>query len=285
MSAEPAVERPLLARSPLDEVERDLLQARTLVEAAMSEHRRRLAAAALVDLTEESDPAGDTLRTLAASARDELVLVMAAGGWAAEVLPELGNLLKAGVRVRMLCAKDAVRAPWGSRLIDKALAYGVQVRVAETALQELVLVDEQLAAVRTGPHALLVRAPAMLRALRGLFSGAWESASPADDRRLGEDDGLDGLQLRILALLSAGYKDDAAARQLGLSVRTYRRHVADIMRDVGAASRFQAGARAAELGLLPRGAGSARGAGSSRGADSGGQPSMPPSIWKTAPVM
>ncbi|MFG2000946.1 hypothetical protein ACGFNU_17545 [Spirillospora sp. NPDC048911] len=275
MSAEPAVERPLPSRSPLDEVERDLLKARTLVEAAMFEHRRRLAAATLVDLAEENDPAGETLRTLAASAREELVLVMAAGGWAAEVLPELGDLLKTGVRVRMLCAKDAVRAPWGSRLIDKAQASGVEVRVAETSLQELVLVDEQAAAVRTGSQgsqALLVRTPAMLRALRGLFSGAWESASPAEHRRIGEDDGLDGLQLRILTLLSAGYKDDAAARQLGLSVRTYRRHVAEIMRDVGAASRFQAGARAAELGLLSR-------------VDSRGQPSMPPSIWNTAPVI
>jgi len=57
------------------------------------------------------------------------------------------------------------------------------------------------------------------------------------------------LTRQILVLLNAGYKDDAAARQLGLSVRTYRRHVAEIMRALGAASRFQAGARAAKLGL------------------------------------
>ncbi|MGH2602897.1 MAG: response regulator transcription factor, partial [Dehalococcoidia bacterium] len=59
------------------------------------------------------------------------------------------------------------------------------------------------------------------------------------------------LTQQVLRLLDAGYKDDAAARQLGMSVRTYRRHVAEIMRSLGATSRFQAGARAAELGLRP----------------------------------
>jgi DNA-binding NarL/FixJ family response regulator len=35
-----------------------------------------------------------------------------------------------------------------------------------------------------------------------------------------------------------------------VSLRTYRRHVAEIMRELDANSRFQAGARAVELGLL-----------------------------------
>jgi ATP/maltotriose-dependent transcriptional regulator MalT len=87
------------------------------------------------------------------------------------------------------------------------------------------------------------------RTYQALFTWVWESAIPAVDyRRLGVRV-RDGLTQQILVFLNAGYKDDAAARQLGLSVRTYRRHVAEIMRDLGAASRFQAGARAAKLGL------------------------------------
>ena len=35
-----------------------------------------------------------------------------------------------------------------------------------------------------------------------------------------------------------------------VSLRTYRRYVAEIMRELGANSRFQAGVRAVELGLL-----------------------------------
>ncbi len=42
-----------------------------------------------------------------------------------------------------------------------------------------------------------------------------------------------------------------AARELSVSVRTYRRYVAEMMSLLGADSRFQAGVRAAELGLPP----------------------------------
>jgi DNA-binding NarL/FixJ family response regulator len=43
-----------------------------------------------------------------------------------------------------------------------------------------------------------------------------------------------------------------AARELNVSLRTYRRHVAEILRELGASSRFQAGARAVELGLMQK---------------------------------
>lgn len=48
----------------------------------------------------------------------------------------------------------------------------------------------------------------------------------------------------ILAQLADGVKDETAAQRLGMSVRTYRRHVADLYSDLGANSRFQAGMRA-----------------------------------------
>ncbi|MFV2022916.1 response regulator transcription factor, partial [Micromonospora sp. LOL_023] len=51
-------------------------------------------------------------------------------------------------------------------------------------------------------------------------------------------------------LLAAGYKDEATARELRISVRTYRRHVATLMERLNAESRFQAGIQAAKAGLL-----------------------------------
>jgi DNA-binding NarL/FixJ family response regulator len=60
---------------------------------------------------------------------------------------------------------------------------------------------------------------------------------------------LDDQGLQILRMLGAGLKDEAAARSLGLSLRTYRRRVAELMASLGAESRFQAGLRARELGL------------------------------------
>jgi DNA-binding NarL/FixJ family response regulator len=46
-----------------------------------------------------------------------------------------------------------------------------------------------------------------------------------------------------------GVTDQSAARQLGLSLRTYRRRVADLLAELDADSRFQAGLRAGELGI------------------------------------
>ena len=46
---------------------------------------------------------------------------------------------------------------------------------------------------------------------------------------------------RVLEELALGYKDETAARRLGISRRTLRRRVHDAMGKLGADSRFQAG--------------------------------------------
>jgi DNA-binding NarL/FixJ family response regulator len=53
----------------------------------------------------------------------------------------------------------------------------------------------------------------------------------------------------VLRLLADGLTDDAVARRIGVSVRTVRNDVASVMVSLGARSRFQAGVRAARLGL------------------------------------
>ncbi|MDG9711379.1 hypothetical protein [Streptomyces sp. DH10] len=53
----------------------------------------------------------------------------------------------------------------------------------------------------------------------------------------------------VLRALGSGATDETAARELGMSLRTYRRRVAERLNALGAGSRFQAGMRAGELGL------------------------------------
>ncbi|WP_250280907.1 LuxR C-terminal-related transcriptional regulator [Frankia sp. CiP1_Cm_nod2] len=65
-----------------------------------------------------------------------------------------------------------------------------------------------------------------------------DNSAPSDSERL------------LLRLLSLGAKDEAAARHLGVSVRTVRRMIADLMRRMGARSRFQAGILAAKKDWL-----------------------------------
>jgi DNA-binding NarL/FixJ family response regulator len=58
------------------------------------------------------------------------------------------------------------------------------------------------------------------------------------------------LRSTILELLASGVTDEVAARRIGISSRTFRRHVATIMDELQADSRFQAGVAAARAGLV-----------------------------------
>jgi DNA-binding NarL/FixJ family response regulator len=66
---------------------------------------------------------------------------------------------------------------------------------------------------------------------------------------LGGDQREEG-QRDILELLMLGAKDEAIARHLGVSLRTVRRRVADLMDDLGTGTRFQAGMEAVRRGWL-----------------------------------
>ncbi|MFH9608090.1 DNA-binding response regulator [Streptomyces sp. NPDC017448] len=59
-----------------------------------------------------------------------------------------------------------------------------------------------------------------------------------------------GIGRRVLMTMCTVGKDEAGARRLGVSVRTYRRHVADLMQTLGAASRAQAALLARERGWI-----------------------------------
>ncbi|MFI6996899.1 hypothetical protein [Nocardia sp. NPDC050175] len=61
---------------------------------------------------------------------------------------------------------------------------------------------------------------------------------------------FNALTVAVVTAMNAGLKDEAAARRLSVSLRTYRRYVAEVMTSLGVATRFQLGVRAAELGLL-----------------------------------
>jgi len=58
------------------------------------------------------------------------------------------------------------------------------------------------------------------------------------------------ISLTVLQTLNAGLKDEVAARRLSVSLRTYRRHIAELMDYFGVKTRFQLGVRVAEVGLL-----------------------------------
>jgi DNA-binding CsgD family transcriptional regulator len=237
-----------------DDVERALLSARALVDAAISNHRRQTTSPPIVELPDDEDTVSMTVRRLVALTRTELICVPSPvryRSWPA--LAEMGTLPPRGIAVRMLCAPDTMLTADGAEFVEHAVANGIEARVSDSTLPELLMADDRVALIRPNPDetapATVAYAPSILHTLRALFTSTWRSARPALEHLAAEPDGP--LTRDILYCLSAGHKDDAAARKLGLSVRTYRRHVAELLREMGAASRFQAGVRAAELRLLP----------------------------------
>ncbi|HEY3870846.1 MAG TPA: hypothetical protein VGM10_20970 [Actinocrinis sp.] len=108
---------------------------------------------------------------------------------------------------------------------------------------------------RTEPAALLVRAPAVIRVVTGLFESVWERAVPI--RATGSEPIVDeaaseptALDLHILSQLMAGATDAAIAKQLGLGLRTVQRRVAHLMELASVTTRLQLGWAAARRGWL-----------------------------------
>jgi len=79
---------------------------------------------------------------------------------------------------------------------------------------------------------------------------AFHHAYAAPDPSPGAGTQLSQLEIRILRCLSAGLKDEQAARRLEISVRTYRRRVTALCDRLHASSRFEAGVAAAKRGLV-----------------------------------
>jgi hypothetical protein len=100
-----------------------------------------------------------------------------------------------------------------------------------------------------GREYTVTTSPALLGGVYSLFTAAWEAATDLGAYLRGEVPDLAPEAREILWALGAGLTDEAAARRLGTSLRTYRRRVAELMAALEAGSRFQAGVRAAELGL------------------------------------
>ncbi len=132
--------------------------------------------------------------------------------------------------------------------------YGAQVRITADEINETIVLDRRLVIlagdVRAGRRSYsVITQPEVVQGVNSLFDAAWRSSTDLAvyDARIAE---IRQLAPQVLDLLGQGVKDESAARALGLGVRTYRRRVAELMDALGAESRFQAGVRARELGLV-----------------------------------
>ncbi|MEW2290139.1 helix-turn-helix transcriptional regulator [Streptomyces sp. NPDC047841] len=173
-----------------------------------------------------------------------------------EALDRDRAMLRRGIRLRTLYHHTARFNGPSQSYVSAASQLGAEYRTVYDLFGRLIVFDQELAFLQAQDDefgAVVVREKSMIAYLTEIFDRTWHTAQPFSDA---PSAGLEGtareLHRPILRLLAAGLKDEALARRLGMSLRTTRRHIATIMQDLGATSRFQAGVIAAQRGLLGR---------------------------------
>ncbi|MGW8333423.1 helix-turn-helix transcriptional regulator [Streptomyces sp. NPDC055808] len=158
-----------------------------------------------------------------------------------------------GPALRKLYSPEALPDARAERRLARMAAGGADIRICTAPLgQETIVLDRRIAILAGAPgHGrrtyTVIRTPDVVAGLRSLVHAAWASSPGLDDHLRRRPPALGADARRILRALAAGHTDEVAARQLGMSLRTYRRRVAELMEALGATSRFQAGLRAREL--------------------------------------
>jgi DNA-binding CsgD family transcriptional regulator len=202
---------------------------------------------------------GDVVRLLRALAEESSgdLLWFRPDQWRLPVTHEVDELVRelvaAGRRSRVIYpARVLEEAPEVVRARAEA---GELVRIVASVPTRIAVLGSGVALISdrwggsTGRR-LVVREHSLVGALSALFESVWERAVTVPGMAGGLDVDAVGRQRLLLQQLARGAKDEQIARALGVSLRTVRRRVAEIMEDLGAESRFQAGAEAVRRGWL-----------------------------------
>lgn len=131
-----------------------------------------------------------------------------------------------------------------------------EIRATQAELPEVAILDAAIAFIPSCPMTLpatvaVVRDELVVAQLKRFFDAAWDHAAlpPRREPILKASDSE--IKVRIVRMLADGAKDETVARGLGISLRTCRKHVAEILEELGSSSRFQAGVRAGLAGMVP----------------------------------
>lgn len=158
---------------------------------------------------------------------------------------EVSTRLRDHLSVRGLYASESLEYPGALAAAKRAIEHGEQSRTHPRVPMKLAIADHRTALLPLVledmvASALVIRPCALLDALVALFELLWEQGTPL----IPEQGGTAPSDPGLLALLAAGAKDETIARELGISSRTVTRRVGELLDELGARTRFQAGALA-----------------------------------------
>jgi len=216
------------------------------------------------EIVDVVDGAPTIRRMLAAWSRrtEQEVLVAHPGGGLSEDSLARGLLLELpvldrGVRMRTLLHHSTRRHRPTRHYVETVTGSGAAIRTVSTVPGRMIMFDRSVAFIPVGgssTSAALVRASPVVDYLLAVFDSLWVAGRPyLDDSAEAEEAVHSDERQVLLRHLASGVKDDVVARRLGMSVRTCRRHIAAVMSELGADSRFQAGLLAYRAGLFDDG--------------------------------
>lgn len=252
----------LIARrqADLERQQREVANGRLMVARMVSEYTDRVRPDQLhAERLLGMDAVRSRIEHLAVSARTECLSLMPGRAQSQASLDASRPLDEAALRrgvVLRTVYQDSVRNDAGTLAYADWLAeQGGEVRAAPVLPARLLVIDRQIALVpidadNSRAGAIQFTGTGVVTALQALFDLVWERATPLTRVPERGSGGLTAQQSQLLRLLGEGLTDEAAANRLGVSQRTARRMMSDLMTLLGARSRFEAGRRAAERGWL-----------------------------------
>ena len=223
-----------------------------------AEASRRVSTDSAVEVLEDPGQVMSVLIEYARAASDCVLMARPGPGATADIQEDSVqkdvDMLRQGVRRRTLYHSSIRDHMPTRRAVEIVTAAGGEFRTLPHMPLRAVIFDSKVAVIPRGRCAddragLVIRDPDMIHVFVRMFDFAWELGDPflTEEAQPGQ---LNSIQRSILRALAAGQSDEVIARRLGISVRTCRRHIAKMLEDLGAESRFQAGVKAHRAGWI-----------------------------------
>jgi DNA-binding CsgD family transcriptional regulator/DNA-binding Lrp family transcriptional regulator len=209
-----------------------------------------------IERLQSSDDVVAVIRSLSAASSGDL-LWMRPDPWNVASGEQLDlwvtDLIASGRRSRAIYQVDVLRNAPGT--LRRRVEAGEHVRLLAEVPTRMAVFGTSAAVIVEQFHVfddrrLVLRQPSLISAMTLLFEGLWEKAMPVPGLDAHREVRGASAQRLLLTQLAGGAKDEQIARALDLSVRTVRRRVSDVMDELGATSRFQAGVEAVRRGWL-----------------------------------
>ncbi|MFI5862729.1 LuxR C-terminal-related transcriptional regulator [Streptomyces sp. NPDC051546] len=180
----------------------------------------------------------EVLTSQPGGARDEEVL--------SESLERTERLLGRGVRMRTLYQHTARFSPATASFVGRVTPLGAEVCTLAGGFPRCIIFDKEVAIIplADGSHGAAVsRNSHLVSFLSEAFERAWSAAEKftSENDQSARAAITSDIQQTIVSLLIQGESDNRIAHVVGISLRNCQRHIANIMKSIGARNRLHAG--------------------------------------------